>query len=194
MLRPFIPKITLVNKNWSRNRCSEILGAKGRWVGMVVSRVVLLRPRAFRAYPHGNLAVAMAAWGPTHSLTLWWPIRKKNTLKLSLTRVLHQIMWDSYLCTPDFLESLMVAIFIESIGALCSSLLCWFLGISLGPNILQKPKLLKVICIFGRPYICDYSNPPRYLTSLIGFSVCIQLHFSFSLSDSIFLIVSFCLH
>lgn len=70
-------------------------------------------------------------------------------------------MWDSYLFTPDFFESLMVAIFIESIGGgLCSSSVCWFLGISLGLNVLQKPKLLEVICIFGRPYICDYSNPP----------------------------------
>lgn len=38
-------------------------------------------------------------------------------------------------------------------------LLSWFLGGSQGLNILQKPKLHKVIWISGWAYIRDYSNP-----------------------------------
>lgn len=91
----------------------------------------------------------------------------------------------SYLFTLDFLDSLMAAHLCR--GRRRSSL-CWFLGISLGLNIHQKPKLPKVICIFGRPCICDYSNPPAILESFclvplsasnyIFLSPPVRLHFS----------------
>lgn len=93
----------------------------------------------------------------------------------------------------------------------------WFLGISQGLNILQKPKLRKAIWISGRTYIRDYSNPTLILDSFawilclhpitlfflpvrLHFSrhlvlVCIKLQISlFSLSPQSEPNVSLCLH
>lgn len=57
-------------------------------VGAVVGRADDLKLGCgFRVHSRGDLAVAMAARGSAHSLTLWCPIREKNWL--SLIRILH---------------------------------------------------------------------------------------------------------